>query len=245
MGRARPWPRPARSTHASSRDLARDIDVISFGVTNDAVVTATDIVGHAAGSDFNLHMPGVDLWVDLPIPGAHNVLNACAAAAVAYGLKVDPGKIKRGLESTLPVAGRLQPIVGLAGSSLYDDSYNANPASVIAAAEFLAGKGGESFLVFGDMYELGSEAESLHKAVGRAAKVAGIDHLYATGELSRHTVEAFGSNAVWYENVEDLTRDLKGAVSNTSNVLVKGSRSMRMERVVDALRELSVAQQEA
>jgi UDP-N-acetylmuramoyl-tripeptide--D-alanyl-D-alanine ligase len=224
--------------------LVQDVDLISFGVENEATVTASGIEAYTGGSRFTLRLPGQDLAITLPLPGAHNVLNACAAAAVAYGLQTDARDIKEGLESAAPVAGRLQPITGVAGASLYDDSYNANPASVIAAAEFLAEKEGESFLVLGDMGELGNDEVMLHSDVGHAAKQVGINHLLATGELSRHTVAAFGDGGEWYENVAALLAALAGVLTGQSNVLVKGSRSMRMERAVDGLRESTVGEQE-
>jgi UDP-N-acetylmuramoyl-tripeptide--D-alanyl-D-alanine ligase len=224
--------------------LVQDIDLISFGVENEATITASDVEAYAGGSRFTLRLPGQDLAITLPLPGAHNVLNACAAAAVAYGLQTDARDIKKGLESVTPVAGRLQPITGVAGASLYDDSYNANPASVMAAAKFLAEKDGESFLVLGDMGELGSDEVILHSDVGHAAKRVGVNHLLATGELSRHTVAAFGDGGEWYENVDALLAALTGVLTGQSSVLVKGSRSMRMERVVDGLRESTVGQQE-
>jgi UDP-N-acetylmuramoyl-tripeptide--D-alanyl-D-alanine ligase len=138
-----------------------------------------------------------------------------------------------------PVSGRLRPLHGIGGSSVYDDSYNANPASVIAAAQFIADCAGEGWLVLGDMRELGSEAEELHRSVGAEAKKAGVSRLFATGPLSRITVEAFGENAAWFESIDQLARELVAELeretSSDINVLVKGSRSMQMERVVHAL----------
>jgi len=121
---------------------------------------------------------------------------------------------------------------------VFDDSYNANPVSVIAAAEFLAAQNGTSILVLADMAELGSETESLHRATGTAAKKLGINRLLATGALSRNTVEAFGEGGLWYPTVREISDDLLSSLSADSNVLVKGSRSMHMGRVVRAI-ELS------
>jgi UDP-N-acetylmuramoyl-tripeptide--D-alanyl-D-alanine ligase len=168
------------------------------------------------------------------------VIHACAAAAVASVLCVDGESIRRGLESAQPVSGRLRPLTGIAGATVYDDSYNANPASVIAAAEFIAACKGEGWLVLGDMRELGDDAAALHRTVGDAAKQAGVSRLFATGPLSRNTADAFGKNAAWFETVDDLVRELKRVMSPDVNVLVKGSRSTQMERVVHALRNDSV-----
>jgi UDP-N-acetylmuramoyl-tripeptide--D-alanyl-D-alanine ligase len=221
--------------------MAADIDVMSFGIDTLADVRANDIVSDGGGSSFELHLPDTQLHVRLSIPGRHNVLNACAAAATATSLGVAPEQIQAAFESVKPVAGRLQSRRGLSGSTLYDDSYNANPLSVAAAAEFLAGLKGQSWLVLGDMGELGDSAAILHREVGAAAKAAGVHRLFATGELSRNTTEAFGENASWFESVDMLIDALRVSVTSDVNLLVKGSRFMRMERVVMALASTDAA----
>ena len=113
-------------------------------------------------TSFRLHLPGNELQITLPLPGVHNVRNACAAAAVGLALELTAAQIKRGLESVAPVDGRLRPIPGIGGSRLFDDSYNSNPASAIAAAEFLATQEGASILVLADMLELGEEIGRAH-----------------------------------------------------------------------------------
>src|SRR5690606_36728735 len=117
--------------------------------------------------------------------------------------------------------------------------YNANPASVVAAGEFLAAQPGNSWLVLGDMGELGSESTALHRQAGEALSRAGVDRLFATGPLSRHAVDAFGGRGTWAESVDELAallvRELQDGDAASLNVLVKGSRAMRMERVVQAL----------
>jgi len=220
------------------RSLADDLRLLSFGLSSDAAVNASDIRIVEAGSVFHLNTPRGDTEISLPLQGLHNVRNACAAAAIGSALDLSLGDIKKGLESVLPVSGRLQPLPGIAGSRVFDDSYNANPVSVIAAAEFLAAQNGTSILVLADMAELGSETESLHRATGTAAKKLGINRLLATGALSRNTVEAFGEGGLWYPTVREISDDLLSSLSADSNVLVKGSRSMHMGRVVRAI-ELS------
>ena len=218
------------------RSLVEDVDLLTFGIDWGADVTATDIELRANASVFRLCLPQDEVAVTLPLPGAHNVLNACAAAAVAYGLGISTEDIRQGLESVMPVSGRLHPVTGPAGSLLYDDSYNANPVSVIAAAKFIAAEDGTGILVLGDMGELGPDERALHEKVGQEAKKAGVERLLATGSLSRHAVAAFGDGASWYASIEELIADLQVQLRAGSNILVKGSRSMRMERVVDALR---------
>ena len=213
-----------------------DVDVLSFGIDSPADVHANHIVSDAGGSAFELNLGGSSVEVRLALPGRHNVRNACAAAAIATALGVAPEQIQTGLEAVKPVAGRLQPRVGVSGAKLYDDSYNANPLSVEAAAQFLAGLDGEGWLVLGDMKELGEDEARLHSEVGEAVKRAGVDRLFATGELARNATQAFGANASWFESVDTLIDALRVSVTADVNLLVKGSRSMRMERVVRALR---------
>lgn len=215
--------------------LAGDSRILSFGFAESADVRAADIVTAADGSQFCLHLPGAPINVSLPLPGLHNVRNACAAAAVASALNVDSVDIKSALEGVAPVAGRLQPLAGINGCTLFDDTYNANPLSVVVAAEFLASLPGESWLVLGDMKELGDGAVDLHREVGASIRASGVDRLFAIGDLCRHSVDGFGEGACWYASIDELVADVSG-VAGSANVLVKGSRSMRMERVVTAMR---------
>lgn len=224
--------------------LAEDINTLSFGFSASADIRADKIETSATGSQFDLHLPNKSLRVALPIPGIHNVLNACAAAAVATALNIDGEDIKSALQSVVPVAGRMQPLAGAHGCTLFDDSYNANPLSVMAAAEFLANLDGESWLVLGDMKELGEDAEDLHREVGASARASGVHRLFALGDLSQHCVDGFGAGAHWYADIDALIADVSQA-SEAVNILVKGSRSMQMERVVDALRAAESERKEA
>ena len=212
-----------------------DTRVISFGQSDSADVYASAIESRGGQTTFVMHLCGDEFPVALPLVGRHNVTNACAAAAIATALDVSPDKVVAGLESAVPVTGRLRPLAARHGATLYDDSYNANPLSVTAAGEFLASLPGTNWFVLGDMKELGDDATELHREVGVALRRAGVDRLAATGELCRATVEAFGDGADWYESVNDMIDDLSGELGDGVNVLVKGSRSMRMERVVQAL----------
>ena len=225
--------------------LVQDVQTISFGLSDSADVRAVDIVSGIEGSQFRLQLRGEDVEVRLPLPGVHNVRNACAAAAVAHSLGIDATRIKNALQDVSPIGGRLQPLRGTHGATLFDDSYNANPLSVKAAAEFLTQLSGESWLVLGDMKELGDDAEALHRDLGDQLRKIGVNRLFAMGDLSRHTVEGFGKHASWYGDIDVLLEDLTRQLSNAVNVLVKGSRSMHMERVVDALREVDAVRREA
>lgn len=225
--------------------LVDDLRLISFGLGRSADVYADEIEAGIKQSKFHLHLPAEDVAVCLPLAGVHNVRNACAAAAVAHALGIAADRIKIALEGVSPIGGRLQALRGINGATLFDDSYNANPLSVKAAAEFLSQLSGEGWLVLGDMKELGDDAAELHREVGEAAQKAGVDRLLALGDLSRFAVEGFGEHASWYGSIDALVEELSDALGDSVNVLVKGSRSMHMERVVDALRDVEPARREA
>jgi UDP-N-acetylmuramoyl-tripeptide--D-alanyl-D-alanine ligase len=225
--------------------LVADIKVVSFGLDAAADVRAEKIVDDAASTRFKLQLPDDAVEITLALAGTHNVRNACAAAAIAHSLGVSAKQIKAALESVQPVTGRLQALAGANGATLFDDSYNANPSSVAAAAEFLAGLAGDNWLVLGDMGELGDTAAQLHREAGGFARRAGVARLFAVGELSRHTVDGFGDGAVWLPSIEALVDALRAEISDDVNVLVKGSRFMRMERVVNALAAAQTMRREA
>jgi len=218
------------------QSFVEGVDVLTFGLKEDADIRADQIEAGKGQTHFTLHLLDTIIELTLPLVGAHNVRNACAAAAIATALDVQPEKIKEALESLSPVAGRLQPLQGQNGAILYDDSYNANPLSVMAAAEYLASLPGDSWLVLGDMFELGEDAETIHHDVGESIHGAGIDQLFTLGELSRQAASGFGDGARSYDSIDELIGDLSASLTADVNLLVKGSRGMRMERVVDALR---------
>jgi UDP-N-acetylmuramoyl-tripeptide--D-alanyl-D-alanine ligase len=224
--------------------LAADIEIVSFGFSAAADVRATNIVANASHSDFDLHVAGEATPISLPMPGLHNVRNACAAAAITTAMGIDVATIKAALQNVEPVDGRLFPLAGVNGCALFDDSYNANPLSVRAAADFIASLPGESWLVLGDMNELGEGATRMHREVGASARASGVSRLFAIGDLTKHSVDGFGDGACWYASIDALLGALVD-VEPTVNVLVKGSRSMRMERIVAALRDDAALRREA
>ncbi|MGV6858856.1 MAG: UDP-N-acetylmuramoyl-tripeptide--D-alanyl-D-alanine ligase [bacterium] len=171
----------------------------------------------------------------LSLMGAHNAMNAAAASACALAAGVELQDIQQGLESMEAVAGRLESKKGVGGSRIIDDSYNANPASIRAAIDTLAQQRGVTVLVLGDMAEVGEDAEVVHAEIGRYAKKAHIDGFMATGSLMFSAVKAFGPGASHYDDHESLAQALLPVLSVNSVVLVKGSRSMQMERVVALL----------
>ena len=225
--------------------LVEDTQLITFGIDADADVRAHNIETEAGRSSFDLHLPVGDIDINLPLSGRHNVRNACAAAAIAVAVGIDVADIKSALESVQPVEGRLRRLAGTGGATIYDDSYNANPLSVVAAAEFLASLPGNNLLVLGDMGELGDDAARLHAETGSQVRAAGISRLLATGDLSRNTVEGFGDGASWHADIDELAARVESELDADTNVLVKGSRFMQMERVVAALLDPQAERKEA
>lgn len=216
------------------REQAGARPVLTFGLANPADVGA-DFSARADGSQMKVRVPGGGLEVTLALPGQHNAMNALAATAAATALGIAPEAIAAGLAGMRPVRGRLCPRAGTGGARLIDDSYNANPASVIAGISVLAALPGRRLLVLGDMGELGDDAAELHREVGRLARAADIDGLYATGEFSRETVAAFGAGAAHFPDRGTLTAALRNEMSGETTLLIKGSRAARMDEVADAL----------
>jgi UDP-N-acetylmuramoyl-tripeptide--D-alanyl-D-alanine ligase len=168
----------------------------------------------------------------IPVPGVHNVANALAAAAAATALDVPAPVVAKGLARFGGVKGRLERKPGLRGATVIDDTYNANPDSVRAAVAVLAEAPGKKLLVLGDMGELGPEGPALHAHVGEHAREAGIGRMFTLGELSAHATRAFGAGARHFTRIEDLLTEVENVLAGDVTVLVKGSRFMRMERVV-------------
>jgi UDP-N-acetylmuramoyl-tripeptide--D-alanyl-D-alanine ligase len=212
----------------------------SFGIKSDAAdVTAKNIkvISEKNAIQFELVCDKESIEILLPLSGEHNVMNALAAAACCISLDVSLSSIKTGLENMTPVKGRLQIKTGKQGSRVIDDTYNANPTSLNAALKVLSQYKGTNYLVLGDMGELGNTEVQLHKEAGELAKQAGVDKLFAIGQLSINAVENFGTGAHHFDSHDDLNKALMKCVDKESTVLVKGSRTMQMERVVDMLTE--------
>ncbi len=213
--------------------------VRSFGLTPDTDFHPKpgSLQQAASGSwDFRLVSPVGEVDLSVSLPGKHNVSNALAAAAASVSAGATLAEVREGLALAPVTAGRLIVGEGVNGSRLIDDTYNANPLSLNAAAEFAVSLGGHVWLALGDMGELGGSAERLHAESGARLRSLGVERLYAIGPMSKHAVEAFGQDGRWFESQEALSRALRSEAEPGVTLLVKGSRSMRMERVVDALR---------
>ena len=216
------------------KNLASKHQQVTFGLKAKADVMAKYEL-HVASSDLELIAPNATVKFTLPAPGLHNVSNALAAASAALALNVSLENIATGLSNFAGVKGRLQTKQGFAGAKVIDDTYNANPMSMKAAIDVLKVSAGQRIFVMGDMAELGADAASMHAEIGAYAKTAGIEKFYALGELTKNAVTSFGANAMHFETIEALAESLKNMMNAETTVLVKGSRSMRMERVVDAI----------
>ena len=216
------------------KSLASNHHQVTFGLKAKADVTARYEL-HEASSAVELITPKGTANFSLPAPGVHNVSNALAAASAALALNVSLEKIATGLSQFAGVKGRLQVKQGFAGAKVIDDTYNANPMSMKAAIDVLKASAGERVFIMGDMAELGADAASMHAEIGAYAKTAGIEKFFALGALTKNAVIAFGENAAHFETLDTLVESLKSMMNAQATLLVKGSRSMRMERVVDAI----------
>jgi UDP-N-acetylmuramoyl-tripeptide--D-alanyl-D-alanine ligase len=221
------------------RSVAKASRIISFGVHSSADFAAKNTVQtieHAEFSTrFTLVCPWGELQIKLRAGGAHNVANALAAASAAYAAGASAEHITKGLADFRAVSGRLQLKAGVRDSRIIDDSYNANPSSVRAGLEVLRSMNGATWLVLGDMAELGEHASDSHAHMGAYARDCGVKRLFAVGPQSSRAAETFGSGAEWFPNVDSLIRRLQAELSPGVTVLVKGSRVNRLERVVEAL----------
>lgn len=216
------------------RTLAAEHKILTFGIEKPADVSATFEL-HAESSEMQLSTPLGEAALELPVAGKHNVCNALAAATTAVAMGASLQHIVTGLESFAGVKGRLQRKRGIKGAVVIDDTYNANPASMKAAIDVLAARQGEKLLVLGDMGELGEDAAAMHAEIGAYARQSGVNALYVLGELSHEMVKAFGLGAQHFETPDALVWSLANRMNDISTVLVKGSRFMRMEQVVNLI----------
>lgn len=220
------------------RHLAGNRRSVSFGFNDTADVRAEAIDSRLDGdrfiTGFQLTVGSDRADIALGLAGEHNIKNALAAAAVSLQFGIGLRDIKRGLENVKPVTGRMQPLRGRLGNIVIDDTYNANPSSLKAALASLSGTG-NAWLALGAFGELGPDSATMHRDMGQLIKNLGVERLFAVGADARHTVEAFGDGGEFFETQEQLIQALQQALTGRETLLVKGSRSRKMENVVAAL----------
>jgi len=223
------------------RGMAGSHRIIRFGLEQPADVTA-DYELHPDGCTIELRTPQGGITMRLSLLGRHNVMNTLAAGSAALAAGASLADIQAGLEKLKAVSGRLEIKRGVNGARVLDDTYNANPGSLAAGVEVLKSASGERILVLGDMGELGEAARDIHRRVGELAKRLGIEHLYTVGELAHEAAQAFGTGAEHFASHEALVEQLRHRLNAESTVLVKGSRLMKMERVVAGIVDQSGGQ---
>jgi UDP-N-acetylmuramoyl-tripeptide--D-alanyl-D-alanine ligase len=236
------------------RQAANGRQVIDFVLSSTQTKTSASVTGSLLSNGrVQVQTEQGIIEVQLNTLGSHNVRNALAACAVGIAAGVSLAKIKQGLESFSPVNGRMQAKAIDSNHTLIDDSYNANPDSVRAAIDALNQSGNLSWLILGDMGEVGNQGPEFHREVGAYAAQQGVSKLFALGEQCEFALQGFNeiadgneikSSAVHFSDMDSLIAQLRDALHAQSsgsnqhlNILVKGSRFMRMERVVQALLE--------
>jgi UDP-N-acetylmuramoyl-tripeptide--D-alanyl-D-alanine ligase len=231
---------------AHCRQLAETcpVETLLFGFSPEALVRAADMVSGPRGWRFLLQVPAGEIPIQLQVPGRFMVTNALAAAAVGYCCDVPLEDIKAGLESVEAVDGRMQLVPLPWGITLINDCYNANPASTAAAIATLTRMKGASrgALVLGDMLELGPDAVEWHRKTGFKAGQAGLDRLFLHGAFAAALQDGamdagMPPERILVGDIREISDALTQWLTPGDWVLVKGSRGMRMERVIAALQE--------
>jgi len=220
-------------------ELTENRKNISFGLDASADVVARKIQSTIENGEFAsrfvLSTAEGDINIKLGLAGQHNVVNALAAAASCLAFGISLQQIKQGLEQMRPVVGRLQPLVGKKGNLVIDDTYNANPSSVQAALNVLKECEGEPWFVMGALAELGIESEKKHQKLGALIKSMKIARLLTIGSDAESTSHSFGRGATFFQSQTELIACLEQELQGNEAILVKGSRSQKMEKVVEAI----------
>ena len=224
---------------AQWRDSSTAERVLTFGFEQPADFMAHKVRAESSAggfrTEFELVTPYGSRPATLALGGLHNLRNALGAAAAACAVGIEIDESVAGIAAMKSVAGRLELKPALNGAFLVDDSYNANPGSLKAGIDAFRTFGGVRWLVLGEMRELGASSDELHAEVGRYARQAGIERLFAVGEGSRFAVEAFGPGGQWFASVDALVAEASKSLTGGVAVLIKGSRANRLERVAAAL----------
>jgi UDP-N-acetylmuramoyl-tripeptide--D-alanyl-D-alanine ligase len=200
------------------------------------LVKAQDVAEDALGrASFELTSSAGSITIQLGVVGRHNVSNALAAAACALAAGASLEAVRAGLAVFSGESGRMQVGKAWNGASLVNDTYNANPGSVRAAIDYLSSCTEPTVLVLGNLGELGGNATEIHAELGIYAKEKGIGRLLTCGDLAQAAAKSFGENAQHFASQDELVASLRSSLQPSAVVLVKGSRSARMENIVTAL----------
>ena len=218
------------------RERAAPAKVLTFGSSATADVRCGGYTPTAEGIEFHLTYRGERQRIRLGLRGQHNALNAAGAAAVALAAGRDWSALPAAFASVTPVAGRQDRFPLPGGHALVDDSYNANPASMLAAARTLVESAAAGWMVVGEMGELGPNSRAQHHALGGRLREAGVARVFALGERAADIAAGFGTTADAFESLDELVAAIQRQLHDDVTILVKGSRSARMERVVARLR---------
>lgn len=223
--------------HTQWKTVIGERPCVTFGLEHpEANVRAARINLAPFAAHFDLQLPnGTAYPITLNMPGRHMVMNALAASAAAVALGIAPEHIVAGLQAYAGTERRLALVKGLNGAWIIDDSYNANPVSMRAAIEVLAGVEGEKILIMGDMLNLGPDSDQFHQEMGSLARARGIHRFLGIGSSTALAAKAFGDGAQYFSDKAALISALKPLLQDTSVVLVKGSLSMGMAEISDAL----------
>lgn len=213
-------------------------NVIRVSLHNSQADCYADKIQFAEDSvQFDLLFKGEKISINTNALGEHSVRNALMASAMAYAVGASLDNIQQGLANFSPVGGRMSRHIGINNALIIDDSYNANPGSVRAAVDVLAAREGQRIMVLGDLGELGENATDLHAQLGVYAKQKKLDHFFTLGVLTQYASEAYGQQVGQHHFTERelLIAALKNLTTPDTTILVKGSRSAKMDLVVSAL----------
>ena len=217
------------------KKMRSDIKVLSFGISKDSDFYATDIKTKINGLTFSIaseliHKP---VQINSFLEGQHNINNILSGFAVHYCLREEPKSFATAINSKHFKNIRQMKSKWIKGSTLINDTYNANPDSTKKSIDLLSNYKKNTVLVLGNMLELGRYQNKLHKEIGKYAKAKGINKLLGYGNLAKYTTDSFGKNGIFFKKEDDLKAYLKENVTSKDVILIKGSRGMKMERFID------------
>ena len=217
------------------KSLRSHINIVTFGLERSSDFHPLEINLNTNGVDFSVESKYLDkrFKINSKLEGNHNIVNILVSCAVHYCLKKNINEITKNIESVIFNNSRSSKIKWIKGSTLIDDTYNANPDSARKSIDLLDNYNNKTYVILGDMLELGKYKKKLHKEIGKYAKLKGIDIFIGFGELAKHAVDGFGNDGIFFKEESELKNYLKQNISKKDVILIKGSRGMKMERFVN------------